>query len=71
MVELRDDVRPTTEDIAEDARRLAAIEGKDGALALASPRAASLSDRAEELAAELYRKSLAERDLVDTAAGSS
>jgi hypothetical protein len=68
MTELRDDFRSTTEDIADDAGRLQAIEEEKGALDPADPHAATLSARAEELAEELHRKTLAERDLADTAA---
>ncbi len=68
MAELRDDFRSTTEDIAHDARRLEAIEDEKGGLDPADPRAASLSASAEEIAEELHRKALAERDLTDIAA---
>jgi hypothetical protein len=67
MTELRDDFRATAEDIAQDARQLEAIEDEKREIDPDDPRARSLSARAEELAEELYRKSLAERDLTDAA----
>ena len=67
MTELRDDFRATAEDIAQDARQLEAIEDEKLSIDPDDPRARSLSARAEELAEELYRKSLAERDLTDAA----
>jgi hypothetical protein len=67
MTELRDDFRATAQDIAQDARQLEAIEDEKLAIDPDDPRARSLSTRAEELAEELYRKSLAERDLTETA----
>ena len=68
MTELRDDFRSTAEDIAGDAQELQAIEDQKAELDPADPRATALSTRAQELAEDLRRKTLAERDLAETAA---
>jgi hypothetical protein len=67
MGELEDDFRSTAEDIAHDARRLGAIEDEKSRLDPADPHAATLTANAEELAEDLHRKALAERDLTDAA----
>ena len=67
MGELEDDFRSTAEDVADDARRLQSIEDEKRDLDPEDPRAAALSASAEELAEDLHRKAVAERDLTDAA----
>jgi hypothetical protein len=71
MSDLRDDFRATIENVTQDARELEAIEREKAELDPADPRAGSLSRQAEDLAEELHRKTLVERDLADTAAAES
>jgi hypothetical protein len=66
--ELDDDFKATAENIRQDAREIAKIEEVKAKLDPADPEARTLSARAEELAEELHHKTLAERDLTDTAA---
>jgi hypothetical protein len=68
MSDLRDDFRSTAENISQDAKELEAIEQEKADLDPGDPRARSLSAKAEDLAEELHRKALVQRDLVDTAA---
>jgi hypothetical protein len=65
MSDLRDDYRSTAENIAQDAKELEAIEREKAELDPADPHADSLSAKAEELAEELHRKTLVQRDLAD------
>jgi hypothetical protein len=71
MSDLRDDFRSTVENISQDAKELAAIEREKADLDPADPEAQRLSARAEDLAEELHRKTLVQRDLADTAADSA
>lgn len=71
MSDLRDDFRSTIENISEDAKELQSIERAKAELDPADPRARSLSHEAEDLAEELHRKTLVQRDLADTAAESA
>jgi hypothetical protein len=71
MSERRDDYRSTTENIAEDAKELEAIEREKAELDPDDPNADSLAARAEELAEELHRKTLVQRDLADTGGDSA
>lgn len=71
MSDIRDDFRATVENVTQDAQELEAIEREKAELDPADPRAGSLSARAEDLAEELHRKTLVQRDLVDTAAESA
>jgi hypothetical protein len=66
--EEKDDFQATVEDIAQDARELEQIESEKAGLDPADPRVRPLSTRAEELAEQLHHKTLAERDLAETAA---
>jgi len=70
MSDLRDDFQATVENIAQDAREIERIETDKSELDPADPRAASLSERAEELAEQMHHKTLVERDLTDSAADS-
>ena len=67
MPQIQDDFRSTAEDVAHDATEITRIEEEKAELDPADPRAATLSERAEELADELHRKALVERDLSDVA----
>jgi hypothetical protein len=71
MPDLRDDYRSTAENVAEDAKTIETIEREKGELDPADPRARDLSAKSEDLAEELHRKTLIERDLADTAADSA
>jgi hypothetical protein len=71
MPDLRDDYRSTAENVAEDAKAIETIEREKGELDPADPRAKDLSAKSEDLAEELHRKTLIERDLADTAADSA
>lgn len=71
MSELREDFRSTAEDIARDAREIERIEQEKVELDPADPRAAALSAQVEEIAEQLHHKTLAEQDLVETAAEKS
>jgi len=66
--ELQDDFQATVENIAQDARQLEAIEREKADLDAADPRAITLSQRAEQIAEQLHHKTMAERDLTETAA---
>jgi hypothetical protein len=66
MSDLRDDFRSTAENISEDAKELEAIEREKAELDPADPEARNLSAKAEDLAEELHRKTLVQRDLTDT-----
>ena len=68
MSELQDDFQATVENIAQDARQLEAIEREKADLDAADPRAITLSQRAEQIAEQLHHKTMAERDLTETAA---
>lgn len=68
MPEEKDDFQATVEDITQDARDLEQIESEKAGLDPADPQVRSLSARAEELAEQLHHKTLAERDLAETAA---
>jgi hypothetical protein len=71
MSDLRDDFRSTAENISQDAKELEAIEQAKADLDPGDPRARSLSAEAEDLAEELHRKTLVQRDLADTGAESA
>jgi hypothetical protein len=71
MSDLRDDFRSTAENISQDANELDSIEREKAELDPADPRARSLSAKAEDLAEELHRKTLVQRDLTDSAAESA
>ena len=66
--ELQDDFQATVENIAQDAKELEEIEREKADLDAADPRATTLSKRAEEIAEQLHHKTMAERDLTETAA---
>ena len=68
MSDLRDDFQATVENITQDAREIERIETEKSKLDPADPRAATLSERAEELAEQMHHKTIVERDLTDTAA---
>ena len=68
MSELQDDFNATVENIAQDAREIERIEDEKAKLDPADPEARSLSTQAEELAEQLHHKTLAQRDLAETAA---
>ena len=68
MSDLRDDFQATVENITQDAREIERIETEKSTLDPADPRAATLSERAEELAEQMLHKTIVERDLTDTAA---
>jgi Skp family chaperone for outer membrane proteins len=68
MSDIRDDFRATVENVTQDAKE---IENEKAELDPADPRARSLSSQAEELADELHRKTLVQRDLTDTPAESA
>jgi hypothetical protein len=68
MPDIRDDFRSTAENVGQDAKEIEAIEQEKAELDPADPRARSLSERAEDLAEELHRKTHVQRDLSDTAA---
>ncbi len=68
MSDLRDDFQATVENIAQDAREIERIETEKSKLDPADPKAASLSERAEELADQMHHKTLVERDLTDRSA---
>ena len=68
MSDLRDDFQATVENITQDAREIERIETEKSKLDPADPRAATLSERAEELAEQMLHKTIVERDLTDTAA---
>lgn len=68
MSDVQDDFEATVEDIAQDAKEIERIEDEKKTVDPADARARSLSARAEEVAEELHRKTLAERDLAETAA---
>ncbi len=68
MSDLRDDFQATVENITQDAREIERIETEKSKLDPADPKAASLSERAEELAEQMHHKTLVERDLTDSAA---
>ncbi len=70
MSDLRDDFQATVENIAQDAREIERIETEKSKLDPADPKAASLSERAEELADQMHHKTLVERDLTDSVAES-
>jgi hypothetical protein len=70
MSDLRDDFQATVENITEDAREIERIETEKSKLDPADPKAASLSERAEELAEQMHHETLAERDLTESAAES-
>jgi len=65
--DIRDDFRSTVENVAQDAEEIKSIEDEKAELDPADPRARSLSAKAEELAEELHRKTLVQRDLAETA----
>jgi histone H3/H4 len=67
---LQDDFHATVQNIAQDAREMQRIEEAKAKVDPADPEARSLSRRAEELAEELHRKTLAQQDLTETAAES-
>lgn len=71
MSELREDFRSTAEDIARDAQEIERIEEEKVELDPADPRAAALSAQVEGIAEQLHHKTLAEQDLVQTAAESN
>jgi hypothetical protein len=68
--ELQDDFQATVENITQDAKELEGIEREKAELDAADPRAKALSSRAEQIAEQLHHKTLAERDLTETAAES-
>lgn len=68
MTDLQDDFQATVENIAQDARELERIEREKAGFDVADPRATSLSKRAEQIAEQLHRRTLAELDLTETAA---
>jgi hypothetical protein len=70
MSDIRDDFRATVENVSQDAKELEKIEGEKAELDPADPQARSLSAQAEDLAEELHRKTLVQRDLAETAAES-
>lgn len=67
MSDIRDDFKSTVENVAGDAEEIKSIEDEKAELDPADPRARSLSAKAEELAEELHRKTLVQRDLAQTA----
>lgn len=71
MSDIRDDFRSTVENVAQDAEEIKGIEEEKADLDPADPRAQELSAKAEDLAEELHRKTLVQRDLTDTAAETS
>jgi hypothetical protein len=71
MSDMRDDFRSTVENVAEDAKEIETIEREKAELDPADPRTGKLSEQAEDLAEELHRKTLIERDITDTAAEST
>lgn len=68
MSELQDDFQATVENIAQDAKVLEEIEREKADLDAADPRVTTLSKRAEQIAEQLHHKTMAERDLIETAA---
>ena len=68
MSGLRDDFRSAAENLSQDAKELESIEREKAEFDPADPQARSLSAAAEDLAEELHRQTLAQRDLADTAA---
>jgi hypothetical protein len=64
-----DDIRATAEDVAADAHRIEEIERAKGRLAVDDPRMAALSAESERIARRMVPKTVAERELVDEAAG--
>jgi hypothetical protein len=66
--DLQDDFQATVENIAQDARELERIEREKATLDAGDPLATTLSKRAEHLAEQLHHKTIAERDLTETAA---
>ncbi len=68
MSDLRDDFQATVENIAQDAREIERIETEKSKLDPADPKAASLSEGAEELAEQMHHETLVERDLTDRSA---
>ena len=68
MSDLHEDFKATAQDVADDARQIEEIERTKAELDPADPEARELSARAEELAERLHHKTLAQRDLTETAA---
>jgi len=60
-----EDLRATSESIADDAARLKALEEQKGALDAADPRLPHLSREAEDLAHDMAAKTTVERVLSD------
>lgn len=61
------DLRATSESIADDASRLAAIEAKKATLSIDDPRLVRLSAEAEEVARDIVPKVAAESAIVEEA----
>ena len=71
MSDIRDDFHATVGNVAHDAKELESLEREKAELDPADPQARSLSAEAEDLAEELHRKTLVQRDLAETAAESA
>jgi hypothetical protein len=59
------DLRATSESIADDAARLAAIEAKKATLSIDDPRLVGLSTEAEEVVRDIVPKVAAESAIVE------
>jgi hypothetical protein len=67
MTDLEGDLRATAEDIAADAGRLQEIEEEKARLDPTDPRLAGLAAESERIAKRLVPKTVAERELADSA----
>jgi hypothetical protein len=63
MADELEDLRATADDLAEDSRRLEAIEERKGTLAAEDPELVRLSDEAEQLTRRMAAKATAQREL--------
>lgn len=65
MAEELQDLRATADDLADDARRLQAIEERKGGLAADDPDLVTLSEEAERLTRRMASKATAQRELAE------
>lgn len=68
MGDLEEDFDAVVEDIAMDAREIERIEMEKAKLDPSDPEARVLSASAEQIAERLHHRTMAERDLAETAA---
>jgi hypothetical protein len=59
------DLRATADDLADDARRLQAIEERKASLAADDPQLVRLSEEAERLTKRMASKAVAQRELAE------